>query len=75
MDQEYLFQHYHISLRKRGAEVMLSGLQNVKYEKFMSRPYVGQKLMVCFVLFFKLIIVNLFSFYSSILGNKHFGRP
>ena len=81
VDQEYLFQHFHITMKRKGAEVDLSGLKNVKYEKFMSRPHVGQKLMVCVILegegffsFFSLIFIYIYiliSFFIS--GNKYFG--
>ena len=47
VDQEYLFQHIHAMFKKRGSEYQFSGLRNMKYEKFLSRPHVGQKLMVC----------------------------
>jgi hypothetical protein len=44
--EEFLFQHEHWHVKKHGIEGLFSGLKNVKYQKYLSRPHVGNKLQV-----------------------------
>ena len=44
VDEEFLFQHEHWHVKKHGVECLFSGLKNVKYQKYLSRPHIGNKL-------------------------------
>ena len=43
---EFLFRHEHWHVKKHGVDCLFSALKNIKYQKYLSRPHVGNKLQV-----------------------------
>jgi len=43
-DEEFIFEHQLCRKKARGADCEFSGLRNMKFQKYLSRPHVGAKL-------------------------------